>query len=130
MKFGNWFQHPILKDVLPKNLCYLRFGDYFNSPITYFKKTSNVHHNSNIKYYDDIDPTSSDEENDCIIDDTNVDYSNDSSLTNYSDSSDNFDNSSLEKLSDFISSCEKEKNWLFGYLFKKRKIENLKREKL
>jgi len=38
---------------------------------------------------------------------------------------DNFDDSSLEKLSNFISDYEKERNWLFGYLFKKEKIEDL-----
>jgi len=41
---------------------------------------------------------------------------------------DNFDDSSLEKLSNFISDYEKERNWLFGYLFKKEKIEDLDKE--
>ncbi|MEI6596692.1 MAG: AAA domain-containing protein [bacterium] len=39
-----------------------------------------------------------------------------------------FDDSSLEKLSNFISDYEKEKNWLLGYLFKKEKLENLDKE--
>lgn len=41
---------------------------------------------------------------------------------------DNFNDSSLGKLSDFISKYEKERNWLFGYTFKKEKIENLDKE--
>ena len=41
---------------------------------------------------------------------------------------DNFNDTSLEKLSDFISNYEKERNWLFGYAFKKEKIENLDKE--
>ena len=41
---------------------------------------------------------------------------------------DDFDDSSLEKLGNFISDYEKEKNWLFGYLFKKEKIETLDNE--
>src|SRR3989338_1392557 len=40
----------------------------------------------------------------------------------------NFNEPSLEKLSDFISNYEKERNWLFGYAFKKEKIENLDKE--
>lgn len=39
-----------------------------------------------------------------------------------------FDESSLEKLSDFITNYEKERNWLFGYLLKKEKIENLDKQ--
>jgi len=39
-----------------------------------------------------------------------------------------FDESSLEKLEQFITAYENEKNWLFGYLFKKEKIENLNKE--
>jgi len=41
---------------------------------------------------------------------------------------DNFNDSSLGKLNDFISNYEKERNWLFGYAFKKEKIENLDKE--
>jgi len=41
---------------------------------------------------------------------------------------DNFDELSLEKLSDFITNYEKERNWIFGYVFKKEKIENLDKE--
>ncbi|HPW34665.1 MAG TPA: AAA domain-containing protein, partial [Candidatus Paceibacterota bacterium] len=41
---------------------------------------------------------------------------------------DNFSESLLEKLSDFINNYEKERNWLFGYAFKKEKIENLDKE--
>jgi len=41
---------------------------------------------------------------------------------------DNFNDTLLEKLSDFISNYEKERNWLFGYAFKKEKIENLDKE--
>ncbi len=39
-----------------------------------------------------------------------------------------FDEKSLEKLEQFITAYENEKNWLFGYLFKKEKIENLDKE--
>jgi len=41
---------------------------------------------------------------------------------------DDFNNPLLEKLSDFISNYEKERNWLFGYAFKKETIENLDKE--
>lgn len=41
---------------------------------------------------------------------------------------DNFNDTLLEKLSDFINNYEKERNWLFGYAFKKGKIENLNKE--
>ncbi len=40
----------------------------------------------------------------------------------------NFTDNSLEVLSSFIQNYEKEKNWLFGYLFKKSKIEKLNSE--
>lgn len=36
-----------------------------------------------------------------------------------------FDENSLVKLEQFISIYENEKNWLFGYLFKKERIENI-----
>jgi len=39
-----------------------------------------------------------------------------------------FNDSSLEKLNNFILDYKKEKNWLFGYLFKKEKLENLDKE--
>ncbi len=41
---------------------------------------------------------------------------------------DNFRDNNLEILKKFIESYEKERNWLFGYLFKKEKIEKLNRE--
>lgn len=41
---------------------------------------------------------------------------------------DNFNEPLLEKLNDFISNYEKERNWLFGYVFKKEKIKNLDKE--
>lgn len=40
----------------------------------------------------------------------------------------NFSDNGLEILKKFIDSYEKEKNWLFGYLFKRGKIEELDRE--
>ncbi|MEO0075613.1 MAG: AAA domain-containing protein, partial [candidate division WOR-3 bacterium] len=40
----------------------------------------------------------------------------------------NFSDSNLEVLNKFIEDYEKEKNWLFGYLFKKARIEELDRE--
>jgi superfamily I DNA and/or RNA helicase/very-short-patch-repair endonuclease len=40
----------------------------------------------------------------------------------------NFSDDDLEVLEKFIEHYEKEKNWLFGYLFKKQKIEELNRE--
>ncbi|MBM3255883.1 MAG: hypothetical protein FJZ04_00205 [Candidatus Moranbacteria bacterium] len=40
----------------------------------------------------------------------------------------NFDENSLEKLEQFITAYENERNWLFGYLFKKEKIESLDTE--
>ena len=39
-----------------------------------------------------------------------------------------FDENSLVKLEQFIATYENEKNWLFGYLFKKERIENLDNE--
>lgn len=41
---------------------------------------------------------------------------------------DDFNEPLLEKLSNFINNYEKERNWLFGYVFKKEKIENLDKE--
>lgn len=41
---------------------------------------------------------------------------------------DNFNEPLLEKLSDFISNYERERNWFFGYAFKKEKIETLDKE--
>jgi very-short-patch-repair endonuclease len=41
---------------------------------------------------------------------------------------DSFSDESFEKLEKFIADCENEKSWLFGYLFKKEKIETLDRE--
>ena len=41
---------------------------------------------------------------------------------------DNFVDNDLEELEKFIKTYEKEKNWPFGYLFKKTKIEELNRE--
>ncbi|MBU4351424.1 topoisomerase DNA-binding C4 zinc finger domain-containing protein [Patescibacteria group bacterium] len=49
-------------------------------------------------------------------------YTNDLSLLSTFDT---FDEPSLKKLSDFITDYEEERNWLFGYLLKKKKIENL-----
>ena len=39
-----------------------------------------------------------------------------------------FDENSLVKLEQFIATYENEKNWLFGYLFKKERIENIDKE--
>ncbi|OGR44161.1 MAG: hypothetical protein A2X35_13275 [Elusimicrobia bacterium GWA2_61_42] len=41
---------------------------------------------------------------------------------------DSFSDSNLEVLVSFVAACEKEKNWLFGYLFKKEKIRGLEEE--
>jgi superfamily I DNA and/or RNA helicase/very-short-patch-repair endonuclease len=40
----------------------------------------------------------------------------------------NFNDNDLEALKKFIENYEKEKNWLFGYLFKKARVEELNRE--
>jgi len=40
----------------------------------------------------------------------------------------NFSDNNLEVLKGFIENYEKERNWLFGYLFKKAKVEELNRE--
>ena len=40
----------------------------------------------------------------------------------------NFSDNNLEVLKKFVENYEKEKNWLFGYLFKKARIEELNRE--
>ena len=52
-------------------------------------------------------------------------YANEISLLSVFES---FDENSLERLEQFITVYENEKNWLFGYLFKKEKIENLNKE--
>jgi very-short-patch-repair endonuclease len=52
-------------------------------------------------------------------------YANEISLLSVFES---FDENSLEKLEQFIVAYESEKNWLFGYLFKKEKIRNLSKE--
>lgn len=52
-------------------------------------------------------------------------YANEVSLLTTFES---FDEKSFEKLEQFITAYENEKNWLFGYLFKKEKIENLNKE--